>query len=59
MIAYTCYIYGGRVKRYAEALAERGGHVDLIGLPARRHVLGPGNLKGESVFFQPSCPVLR
>ena len=30
MIAYTTYIHDGRVKRHAEALAERGDHVDVI-----------------------------
>ena len=40
IIAYTSYIYDGRVKRHAEALAERGDHVDLISLagsPAGPH----------------------
>jgi glycosyltransferase involved in cell wall biosynthesis len=40
MIAYTSYIYDGRVKRHAEALAQRGDHVDLISLantPAQVH----------------------
>ena len=32
MIAYTSYIYDGRVKRHAEALAGRADHMDLIGL---------------------------
>ena len=30
LIAYTTYIHDGRVKRHAEALAERGDHVDVI-----------------------------
>jgi glycosyltransferase involved in cell wall biosynthesis len=30
MIAYTTYMHDGRVKRHAEALAERGDHVDVI-----------------------------
>jgi hypothetical protein len=30
IIAYTNYIYDGRVKRHAEALADRGDHVDVI-----------------------------
>ncbi len=30
MIAYTTYVNDGRVKRHAQALAERGDHVDLI-----------------------------
>jgi glycosyltransferase involved in cell wall biosynthesis len=32
IIAYTAYIHDGRVKRHAEALAERGDHVDVISL---------------------------
>jgi glycosyltransferase involved in cell wall biosynthesis len=32
IIAYTNYIYDGRVKRHAEALADRGDHVDVISL---------------------------
>jgi glycosyltransferase involved in cell wall biosynthesis len=30
IIAYTTYVHDGRVKRHAEALAERGDHVDVI-----------------------------
>jgi glycosyltransferase involved in cell wall biosynthesis len=30
MIAYTTYVNDGRVKRHAQALAERGDHVDLL-----------------------------
>jgi glycosyltransferase involved in cell wall biosynthesis len=30
MIAYTTYMHDGRVKRHAEALAERGDHVDVL-----------------------------
>jgi glycosyltransferase involved in cell wall biosynthesis len=30
LIAYTTYVHDGRVKRHAEALAERGDHVDVI-----------------------------
>lgn len=32
IIAYTAYLHDGRVKRHAEALAERGDHVDVISL---------------------------
>jgi glycosyltransferase involved in cell wall biosynthesis len=32
IIAYTAYMHDGRVKRHAEALAERGDHVDVISL---------------------------
>jgi glycosyltransferase involved in cell wall biosynthesis len=34
MIAYTTYMHDGRVKRHAEALAERGDHLDVICLAA-------------------------
>ncbi len=30
MIAYTQYVHDGRVKRHAQALAERGDHIDVI-----------------------------
>jgi glycosyltransferase involved in cell wall biosynthesis len=30
MIAYTTYVHDARVKRHAQALADRGDHVDLI-----------------------------
>ncbi len=30
MIAYTTYVHDGRVKRHAQALAQRGDHVDLL-----------------------------
>lgn len=32
MLAYTFYLNDGRVKRYAETLAQRGDHVDVIAL---------------------------
>lgn len=32
MLAYTAYEYDNRVRRYAEALAKRGDHVDVIAL---------------------------
>jgi glycosyltransferase involved in cell wall biosynthesis len=32
VIAYTSYMHDGRVKRHAEALAERGDHVDVLSL---------------------------
>jgi glycosyltransferase involved in cell wall biosynthesis len=47
IIAYTTYIHDGRVKRHAEALAERGDHVDVISLDQagvlnRVNILGLG-----------------
>lgn len=30
MIAYTTYVHDGRVKRHAQALAQRGDHIDVI-----------------------------
>jgi glycosyltransferase involved in cell wall biosynthesis len=47
IIAYTTYIHDGRVKRHAEALADRGDHVDVISLDQagvlnRVNILGLG-----------------
>ena len=44
IIAYTTYIHDGRVKRHAEALAERGDHVDVISLD------GAGRLNGVNIL---------
>jgi glycosyltransferase involved in cell wall biosynthesis len=30
LIAYTTYVHDGRVKRHAEALADRGDHIDVV-----------------------------
>lgn len=37
LIAYTTYVHDGRVKRHAEALAERGDHVDVLCLDSGHH----------------------
>jgi glycosyltransferase involved in cell wall biosynthesis len=44
IIAYTTYIYDGRVKRHAEALAARGDQVDVICLDR------PGTLNGVNIL---------
>ena len=48
IIAYTTYIHDGRVKRHAEALAERGDHVDVISLD-RAGVLNRVNILGLGI----------
>ena len=35
MVAYTFYEFAARVRRYAEALAKRGDHVDVLALKTR------------------------
>jgi glycosyltransferase involved in cell wall biosynthesis len=42
MIAYTTYMHDGRVKRHAEALAERGDHVDVICLATEQQPITNG-----------------
>ncbi len=46
LIAYTTYVHDGRVKRHAEALAERGDHVDVICLDSGHN----GVLDGVNVI---------
>ena len=46
LIAYTTYVHDGRVKRHAEALAERGDHVDVICLDSGHN----GVLQGVNVI---------
>ena len=55
IIAYTTYIHDGRVKRHAEALAERGDHVDVICLD-QAGVLNRVNIRGLGIrrFLQPA-----
>jgi glycosyltransferase involved in cell wall biosynthesis len=49
MLAYTFYELDGRVRKYAEALAQRGDHVDIIAL--QREDQPPHEiLNGVSVF---------
>ncbi len=49
IIAYTTYIHDGRVKRHAEALAERGDHVDVISLASGE----PSNVNGVNLIGMP------
>jgi glycosyltransferase involved in cell wall biosynthesis len=46
LIAYTTYVHDGRVKRHAEALAERGDHIDVICLDSGHN----GMLQGVNVI---------
>ncbi|MGA8570209.1 MAG: glycosyltransferase family 4 protein [Candidatus Binataceae bacterium] len=46
LIAYTTYVHDGRVKRHAEALAERGDHIDVICLDSGHN----GVLDGVNVI---------
>jgi glycosyltransferase involved in cell wall biosynthesis len=47
LIAYTTYVHDGRVKRHAEALAERGDHVDVLCLDSGHNgVIGGVNVIG-------------
>jgi len=47
MIAYTTYMHDGRVKRHAEALADRGDHIDVICLAnAKTDAVSKVNLIG-------------
>ncbi len=49
MLAYTFYHYDNRVKRYAEALAKRGDHVDVIALRENDHPWSE-NCEGVKVY---------
>ncbi len=46
LIAYTTYIHDGRVKRHAEALAQRGDHIDVLCLDSGRS----GRLNGVNII---------
>jgi glycosyltransferase involved in cell wall biosynthesis len=50
MLAYTAYESDGRVRRYAEALANRGDHVDVIALSSGAIPLGVEELNGVTVY---------
>jgi glycosyltransferase involved in cell wall biosynthesis len=45
LIAYTTYVHDGRVKRHAEALAQRGDHVDVLCLDSGHN----GSINGVNV----------
>jgi len=49
MIAYTFYEFDARVRRYAETLARRGDHVDVIAL-RRDHQPARENINGVHLF---------
>ena len=42
LIAYTTYVHDGRVKRHAEALADRGDHIDVVCLDSGHNGLIDG-----------------
>lgn len=46
LIAYTTYIHDGRVKRHAEAIAQRGDHIDVLCLDCGRN----GRLNGVNII---------
>jgi glycosyltransferase involved in cell wall biosynthesis len=48
MVAYSPYEADNRVRRYAEALAKRGDHVDVIGIATNRDTLGQTFISGVS-----------
>jgi glycosyltransferase involved in cell wall biosynthesis len=49
MLAYTAYESDGRVRRYAESLANRGDHVDVIALSSGSLTTGVEKLNGVAV----------
>jgi glycosyltransferase involved in cell wall biosynthesis len=49
MVAYTRYDTDNRVRRYAEALAKRGDHVEVIALGSDASEAGVDQIKGVSV----------
>lgn len=46
MLAYTSYECDNRVRRYAEALARRGDHVDVVALSGGDTILGQEEISG-------------
>jgi glycosyltransferase involved in cell wall biosynthesis len=50
MLVHNSYETDNRVRRYAEALAKRGDHVDVIALAGGTTALGAGEISGVSVF---------
>ncbi len=50
MLAYTGYQADNRVRRYAEALARRGDHVDAIALSGGPIPMGQGNVSGVTAY---------
>jgi len=50
MVSYNSYETDNRVRRYAESLANRGDHVDVIALGGGTVPLGESGVNGVSVF---------
>ena len=50
MVAYTEYESDGRVRRYAEALASRGDHVDVLALRPGVGPLGAEHIRGVTSY---------
>jgi glycosyltransferase involved in cell wall biosynthesis len=50
MLAYTSYESDNRVRRYAEALAKRGDHVDVIALSSGSNPQGTADINGVTVY---------
>jgi glycosyltransferase involved in cell wall biosynthesis/peptidoglycan/xylan/chitin deacetylase (PgdA/CDA1 family) len=49
MVAYTFYELDNRVRRYAETLAKRGDHVDVIALSSKQFRSSVDNIEGVTV----------
>ncbi len=50
MVAYTPYESDNRVRRYAEALAKRGDHVDVIAISWKHYKTTENKIKGVAVY---------
>lgn len=50
MVAYTDYRCDGRVRRYAEALAKRGDHVDVVAYSSGSSSVGVENINGVNAY---------
>jgi glycosyltransferase involved in cell wall biosynthesis len=50
MLVYSHYETDSRVRRYAEALARRGDHVDVVALADGQNQLGPAAINGVTVY---------
>lgn len=50
MLAYSYYEFDNRVRRYAETLAKRGDHVDVIALSGDKSPLPQEEVRGVTVY---------
>jgi len=50
MISHSVYMSDNRVRRYAEALAARGDHVDVLALRRNREVIPHEVIEGVNIF---------